>query len=316
MTAFQRSLSAIGSNEKVAGYVFIMPNFLGFLVFTSLPVLASLGLSFVEWDLLTPAKFVGFANFVKLLGFHRDAGQLVANNPEFWKYMYNTVFLMLVIPFNMAGSLALALAANQKLKGITFFRTVFFLPTVCAGVALLLLWKWIYNPDFGPLNSLLIQVFDLLHLGISPPDWLSSTAWAKPAIMLMGFWGAIGGMNMILYLAALQNVPRELYEAAEIDGATSWRKFWAVSLPYLSPTTFFVFITSVIAGLQGGFMQAYVLTKGGPAGATTTIDYYIYKNAYEWGHMGDAAAAAWVLFILVFVVTLINWRMGGRLVHY
>lgn len=296
--------------------MFILPNLLGFLVFTSLPVLASLGLSFVDWDILTPPKFVGFANFINLLGYHHEAGHLVANDPLFWKYLYNTAFFMLNIPVCMIGALVVALLMNQKLRGITIYRTIFFLPSICAGVAICLLWRWILNPDFGLINMFLVKIFGVLHLGIRPPDWLSSTSWAKPALMLMGFWSSIGGMNMILYLAALQNVPRELYEAAEIDGANGWKKFWAVTVPFISPTTFFITIMSIIGGFQGGFMQAYVMTGGGPAGSTTTIEYYIYNNAYQYFKMGYASSIAWFLFLVIFLVTLINWRFGGKLVHY
>ncbi len=312
----KKLLSQIGNNESIAGYMFILPNLLGFLVFTSLPVLASLGLSFVDWDILTPPKFVGFANFINLLGYHHEAGHLVANDPLFWKYLYNTAFFMLNIPVCMIGALVVALLMNQKLRGITIYRTIFFLPSICAGVAICLLWRWILNPDFGLINMFLVKIFGVLHLGIRPPDWLSSTSWAKPALMLMGFWSSIGGMNMILYLAALQNVPRELYEAAEIDGANGWKKFWAVTVPFISPTTFFITIMSIIGGFQGGFMQAYVMTGGGPAGSTTTIEYYIYNNAYQYFKMGYASSIAWFLFLVIFLVTLINWRFGGKLVHY
>jgi multiple sugar transport system permease protein len=306
----------VASNETVAGYVFLLPNFLGFLAFTLIPVFASLGLSFVDWDLFSPPKFVGFANFVNLLGFHREAGALIANDANFWTYLYNTVYMMLGIPFCIAGSLILALAINQKLKGIVFFRTILFLPTVCSGVALLILWKWVYNPDYGMLNAVLSQIFSVLHLNIRPPEWLLDPMWAKPALIIMGVWGAVGGTSMILYLAALQGVPRELYEAAEIDGANNWRKFWAVTVPFISPTTFFVTITSIIGGFQGGFMAAYIMTNGGPAGSTTTLDFYIYQNAYTWFKMGYAASISWFLFIVIFIVTLINWRFGGKLVHY
>jgi multiple sugar transport system permease protein len=309
-------VSKIAGNEAVAAYIFLLPNFLGFLVFTSLPVLASLALSFVDWDSLTPYKYVGMQNFVNLLGWHSAGGHSVPNDPLFWKYGYNTIFLLLAIPLNIIGALLVALLMNQKLRGIVIFRTIYFLPSVCSGVALLLLWKWIYNPQYGLLNAFLIRVFDLLHLNLQPPSWLSDPRWAKPALIFMGFWGAIGGTNMILYLAALQGVPRELYEAADMDGANSWRKFWAVTIPFLSPTTFFISIMSVIGGLQGGFMAANVLTQGGPLGATTTIEYYIYNSAYVSFHMGYAASIAWVLFLVIFVVTLINWRFGGKLVHY
>jgi multiple sugar transport system permease protein len=293
-----------------------MPNFIGFLLFTSLPVLASLCISFLEYDCITAPKFVGLKNFITLLGFHMESGMVAANDQEFWKYTWNTIFLMFAIPVGMLLSLATALAMNQKLKGIVLFRTVYFLPTVSSGVALALLWKWIYNPDFGLLNEFIGKIGALFYQSWRGPQWLSSIAWAKPSLMIMGLWTGMGGVNMILYLAALQGVPRDYYEAAEIDGASAWQKFCKITWPMISPTTFFIAIMSVIGGFQGGFMSAYVMTQGGPAGATTTIEYYIYNNAYQWFHMGYAASIAWFLFIVIFVVTLINWRFGGKLVQY
>ena len=282
-----------------SGYLFVLPNFVGFLVFMLLPIVAALVLAFVKWDMLSPMEFVGLANFKKLL-----------SEPDFWKYSYNTVFMMLVIPVQMLGSLFLAIALNQKLKGIVGFRTVYFLPTICAGVALLILWKWIYDYENGLFNMMLAR------LGIEGPNWLGSIAWAKPAIMIMTFWTAVGGYNMILYLASLQGISPDLYEAADIDGASQWQRFWSITWPLVSPTTFFIFITSVIGGFQGGFESAYILTKGGPAGATTTISYYIYNHAYQWFNMGYASAVSWVLFITVFIVTAINWKFGGKRVVY
>jgi len=283
----------------LAGGLFLLPNFLGFLIFTSLPVLASLVLSFFAWDLFTPPKFVGLHNFSALM-----------KDGAFWYYGYNTVFLMLAIPANMLGSLFLATVMNRKLRGIVIFRTIYFLPTIVAGVGTYILWRWLYNPDYGLINTVLRAV------GIAGPEWLQSVTWAKPALMFMGFWTVVGGYNMILYLAALQGVPPELYEAADIDGANGWQKFWAITWPMVSPTTFFIFTMSLIGGLQGGFEQAFVMTRGGPAGATTTVSYYIYNHAFVWNHMGYAAAIAWVLFAAVFVMTLLNWRFGGRVVHY
>ena len=283
----------------VAAALFLLPNLLGFLVFTSLPVLASLALSFFQWDLFTTPKFVGLHNFTALM-LDRD----------FWYYGFNTLFLMLAIPVNMLGSLLLALAMNRKLRGIVVFRTIYFMPSIVAGVGTYLLWRWIYNPDYGLFNAALRAV------GIEGPQWLQSISWAKPALMFMSFWTTVGGYNMVLYLAALQGVSPELYEAADIDGANAWQKFWAITWPMVSPTTFFIFTMSIIGGVQGGFEQAMVMTRGGPAGATTTISYYIYNQAFAWNHMGYAAAIAWVLFAAVFVATLLNWRFGGRLVQY
>ena len=299
--------------EAVAGYFFVLPNFTGFLIFTSLPVLASFVLAFVDWDLITKPHFVGFKNVIQLLGFQWEGARLLPRDPDFWKFLGNTGFLMLGIPLNMAASLLLALVMNQKLKGIVFFRTIYFLPSICSGVAIYMLWQWIYNPDFGLLNTLLRKVSGGWIAG---PHWLTSTAWAKPALILMGVWTEMGGYNMILYLAGLQSIPRELYEASEIDGANAWQKFWHITWPMLAPTTFFIFVMSMIGGFQGGFQQAYIMTGGGPAGSTTTIEYYIFNNVYVWQHMGYAAAIAWVLFALVFVVNLLTWRFGGRVVHY
>src|SRR3989338_593163 len=292
----------------LAGYGFLLPNFVGFLVFTSLPVLASLLLSFMTVDLIAEPKiyqFVGLKHFRDLL-----------SDPDFWKYCWNTVVLMLAIPFSIAGSLLLALGLNQKLKGVIIYRTIYFLPTICSGVAIYVLWRLIYNSDFGVLNTLISKVGSVLHLPLKGPNWLTDEAWAKPALVIMSIWQSVGGSNMILYLAALQGVPRDLYEAAEIDGANSWQKFWAVTWPQISPTTFFIATMSIIGGFQGGFDQAYIMTGGGPNGATTTVIYYIFNNFYEWQRMGYAAAISWILFIVIFLITLIKWRAFGRTVHY
>jgi multiple sugar transport system permease protein len=308
------------TREALAGYCFLLPNLLGFFAFTAFPVVASLILAFYQWDMIdkrVSPEFIEFENFKDLLGFHRDeAGALQANDRYFWQYTGNTIFLMLVIPVSMFCSLLLAVAMNQKLKGIVLLRTVYFLPTICSGVAILLLWRWIYNADYGLLNAAIAKFAAIFHLSIQGPNWLGDPAWAKPALMLMGLWIEIGGYSMILYLAALQGIPRELYEAADIDGARGWQRFWAITVPMVSPTTFFILVMSVIMGFQGGFTAAYVMTGGGPAGATTTIEYYIYNNAYQWFKMGYASSIAWVLFVVILVITLLNWRFGGRRVNY
>jgi len=293
------------TKETLAAYGFLGPNLLGFLIFTSIPVGASLCLSFVKWDLLSAPRFVGLANFVELF-----------QDPFFWKYCWNTVYMMLAIPLGMAGSLILALGMNQKLKGIVIFRTVYFLPTLCAGVAIYMLWRLIYNPEFGILNGFISGFGQLIGIPLNGPQWLTDESWAKPALIIMGVWQTVGGYNMILYLAALQGVPRDLYDAAEVDGANGWQKFWAVTWPQISPTTFFIAIMSVIGGFQAGFDPAYIMTGGGPNGSTTTIIYYIYNNAFEWHKMGEAAAIAWVLFVIVFMFTLLQWRFFGRQVYY
>jgi len=299
---------------KVSPWVplgFLGPNLLGFLVFTLFPIVASLVLAFCAWDLFNPPQFVGLQNFYDLIGFHRlPDGGWEAVNPRFWYYTYNTLFLMIGLPFSIFGSLGLACLLNQRLPGKEFFRLMYFIPSIVSGVGVFLLWKWMFNPSYGLINSVLGVV------GIDGPEWLESTIWAKPALMLMGFWGSVGGMNVVLYLAALQNINPELYEAAEIDGARAWRQFWHITWPMVSPTTFFVLIMGVIAGFQGGFESAYVMTRGGPAGSTTTLGYYIYQTGFEFFYMGRASAASWLLFLMVMFFSWINWKVGERRVHY
>lgn len=291
--------------------VFLGPNLLGFLTFTLLPVAASLVLAFYAWDLFSAPRFVGLKNFADLIGFRVGAeGGIEAVNPRFWYYIYNTLFLMLGLPFSILGSLFLACLLNRRLYGRNFFRLVYFIPSIVSGVGIFLLWKWIFQPDYGLINALLWQ------FGVVGPRWLESTLWAKPALMLMGFWGSVGGMNVVLYLAALQNINPELYEAAEVDGARSWSQFWTITWPMVSPTTFFILIMGIIGGFQGGFDAAYVMTRGGPAGATTTLSYYIYETGFQFFYMGRASAASWLLFLMVMVFTWINWKMAGKKVHY
>lgn len=310
---------------------FLTPNLLGFVLFTAGPVLFSLGAAFTNWNLdrSAPFAFTGVENF-----------RHMAHDTEFWLYLINTGYLMIGLPISIAGSLLLALMLNQNVRGISVYRTLFYLPTFTSGVALVILWKCLYNPDFGPINVIIGWLINtshinalLPHLGLptlSPPDWFSSThnllalpvdhvgfdkrqfgIGARDALVNMGIWTAIGGNNMLLYMAALANVPRDLYEAAEIDGANRWKAFWHVTWPQLAPTTFFIVVISFIGGLQGGFEQARVMTEGKPANTTVSLTYYIYIKAFEQFQMGYASAISWALFTMIFVITLINWRLGN-----
>lgn len=303
--------------------LFLLPNLLGFLIFLAGPVIFSLGASFTNWNLqhTIPFRFTGLANLIALW-----------HDNQFWIYLANTIYMMLGLPIAIAGALVLAILLNQKVRGLTVYRTLFYIPSFTSGVALMLLWKELLNPDFGPINLCIEHIFRWFHLtSIHAPVWLQSThnlvglavervrfTWAqfglgaKDGLNLMGIWTLIGGTNMLLYLAALTGVPPDLYEAASIDGAGKWKQFWAVTWPQLMPTTFFVVIMSIIGGLQGGFEQARVMTQGGPAGTTTTLAYYIYIKAFEEFQMGYASTIAWVLFTLIFAMTLIGWQFGGE----
>jgi multiple sugar transport system permease protein len=252
------------------------------------------------------------------------------NDPLFWQAFWNSFVLM---TWGVGGRivlcLAMAMMLNQRLREILVYRTIYFLPTVSSAIALYILWQALYHPDVGVINRSILQMRDgfnalVAWLGgpaqwitVRPPNWLGDPTTAKPAFILMGWWQQVGGLTMLLYLAALQGIPEQLYEAADIDGATAWRKFRHITWPMISPTTFFIFIMGVVRGFQGGFQQAYIMTRGGPAGSTTTIDYFIYNEAFfQNQEMGYASAAAWVLFSVILVLTLINWRYGQRRVHY
>jgi len=292
--------------ETLAAVCFLLPNILGFFLFTFWPVVAAFLLSFTQWDLLTPPHWTGLTNFSDLLGFSHSPEGWRASDPLFWKYLANTLFLMLGLPLTMAASLGLAIVLNKKLRFSYAYRLIFFLPSILSGVAIFYLWRWIYNPDYGLFNAALASV------GISGPNWLTDVRWAKPALVIMSLWLGAGGTGMLLYLAALQAIPVDLYEAAEIDGAGKWAQFRAITWPGVMPVTFFILIMGVIAKLQGGFEMAYIMTQGGPFGATTTVGYYIYTMAYENFQMGYAAAIAWVLFVIIFAITALNWRFGSK----
>jgi len=207
------------------------------------------------------------------------------------------------------------IAASGPVMGVVAFRTMFYLPTFTAGVAIMLLWKQMFNPEFGPLNESVRLLLESFGIGFEGPRWLTSPDWAKPALILMGLWMAVGGANMLLYLAGLANIPEDLYEAARIDGAGRLQIFRAVTWPQLAPTTFFIVIMSTIAGLQGGFEQARVMTNGGPAGSTKTLAFYVYEKAFMELELGYASAIAWVLFLIVFGLTALNWRFGNQYVN-
>jgi multiple sugar transport system permease protein len=290
---------------NVAGYAFIAPWLIGFVLFTLGPMAVSLAASFTSWSMLSAPTWVGMENYERLLG----------EDPLFLESVGNTlVYVALSLPLTTLLALGLALLLNRKVPGIRLFRTIFFLPSVTNLVAVSVLWLWLFNPEFGLLNA------GLRAVGLEGPLWLQSEAWAKPALVLMSLWG-VGG-SMIIFLAALQGVPQELYEAAELDGAGAAGKFFHVTLPMISPAMFF----SVVMGLIGGFQvftQAFVMTgtaqpgsEGGPNNATLFMVLYLYKKAFQEFRMGYASALAWVLFLAILAVTLLQKRASRRWVYY
>jgi len=278
--------------------LFLFPNLIGFLLFSLVPVLASLVLSLFKWDLLTPPVFVGLENFRHLL-----------HDQDFWAALRHTLtFIAGYIPLALVVGLGAALALNQKLRGLAFYRTAFFLPVISSWVAVALIWKWLFNPSYGVVNYLLSLI------GIAGPAWLFDEHWAMPAIILASVWKDTGFIA-VLYLAGLQGISKEYYEAASLDGADPWQQFRYVTWPLLTPTTFFVVIISLINSFQV-FDQVYVMTEGGPVGATSVLVEQIYKHAFKYGQMGYASAMSWALFALVFAATLVQMRVQNRWVHY
>jgi multiple sugar transport system permease protein len=292
-------------SDRWAGYLFIAPWCVGFVIFTAGPMAASLLISFTSWTMLSPPSWVGLENFERLF----------TTDPLFFRSLWNTVFyVILSVPLSICLALGLALLLDQKVRGLSIFRTIFFLPSVTNVVAVSILWLWIFNPEFGLLNSALGAI------GITGPLWLQSETWAKPALVIMSLWG-VGG-SMIIFLAALQGVPHELHEAAQLDGAGAARRFLHITLPMISPALFFSLVMGLIGGFQV-FTQAFVMTgtaqpgsEGGPNNATLFMVLYLYKKAFMDFKMGYASALAWILFFIILVLTLVQRRIGQRWVYY
>jgi multiple sugar transport system permease protein len=286
-------------HEGLAAGLFLLPNLIGFLIFTAIPVGAAFVLAFYNYDLLLGASWAGLENFRELFTVDR----------VFRAALFNTVYFTAVsVPLSVVLGLAIAILVNQALRGVVIFRSIFLLPYVTVTVALSLVWKWLYLPDIGLINSALGAV------GIDGPAWLTSQTWAMPALILMSVWKGFG-YNMVIFLAGLQGIPDHLYDAAKVDGATAWRRFLNVTLPLLSPTTFFVVVISVISSFQV-FDQALIMTNGGPGTATTTLVLYIYQKGFQSFDMGYAAAVALVLFAVIFVFTVVQFLFQRRWVTY
>jgi multiple sugar transport system permease protein len=286
------------SPETLWGYIFIAPWLIGFLIFSLGPVIASFVLSFTEYELITEPRWIGFDNYVEML----------TGDRLFWQSLYNTLYYTLFsVPLGLIFAFLLALLLNRKLPGIGLYRTVFYLPVVSSGVAISLLWIWLFNPQFGLINYLL-SLF-----GLPGPGWLTAPAWAKPALVLMSLW-SVGGATVIL-LAGLQGVPAALYEAAALDGANEWRRFWNITVPMMSPVIFFNLIIGIIGSFQV-FTQAYVMTQGGPQNATLFYVLHLFKQGFGLFRMGYAAAMAWLLFLLILILTLVQMVLARRWVYY
>ena len=289
-----RSLAA---RRTITGYLFIMPFILGFLIWFLIPALTAVWLSLHRWNLISPPEFVGIENFARL-----------GSDKLFWQSLkVTTNYTLVSVPLSLVLGFFLALLMNTKVRGIAFFRTVYYLPSIVPAVAAAVLWAWILNTEFGLLNAV------LNFFGIPRVAWLQDPDWALPALILMSLWG-LGG-SMVIYLAGLQGIPESFYEAAKLDGAGRWAQLRYVTVPLMSPIIFFNLIIGIIASFQV-FTAGFLITDGGPQNATLFYVLYLYRNGFRYLDMGYSATLAWVLFLIILVFTLLVFRYVGRGVHY
>ncbi|MBO9610629.1 MAG: sugar ABC transporter permease [Paenibacillaceae bacterium] len=287
--------------ENVTGYLFILPNLIGMAVLTFFALVFSLTISFTDWNLigsLGKLHFVGLDNYAQLL---RDK--------LFWTSLYNNLWFLIVVPFETALALLLALALNRYVIGRKSLRVVYYLPNITNMAAILVVWNLLFHPEKGPINLLLRSI------GITDtPLWLFDTAWSKPTVAMFSIWTSIG-FYVLIYIAGLQGINKELYESAEIDGASGLTKLMRITVPLISPTTFFVIVLSVIKSFQQ-WSNVQILTEGGPGNSTYLLGFYIYNLGFKYYKMGYASAIAWVLFFIVLAFTLVQWKGQKKWVHY
>lgn len=289
----KRLLEKISNNQRLGGLVFIAPALIGTFVFIIIPVICSFGLSFTKWDLLNPIEFVGLDNYAGIF-----------TEPLFYKILLNTiVFAISTSIFGVIIPLVLAAILNTKIRGSEFYKTAYFLPFITPMIVIGVIWEWIFDPNIGLLNK-------FLHLHI---NWLYDPHFAMPALILVSVWKLIG-YNMVIFLSALSGISQSMFEAAKIDGANEFQTFKNVTIPLLSPTIFFVVIITAISSFQI-FDLIYLMTEGGPLDSTNVLVYAIYKNAFEYFNIGKASAIAYVLFVIILVLTLAQWKLRKKLVY-
>lgn len=299
-------MSKYKKNEAFWGYVFVSAPVLQFLIFLVVPLGISFWLSFHSWDMLTPTKSVGLKNYTDLM-----------NDEKFWKALWNTVYLMIGIPLGMILSLALAMLMNRKIRGVSLLRAMYYIPAICSIIAAAQMWLWVFNADNGLINTLLWNWFH-----VRGPYWFGDSRFTKIPMIVMGIWSGMGP-TMIFFLAGLQNIPKSFYEAAEVDGANGWEKFVYITIPKLTPTIFFLLIMGIIGGLQS-MAQTYVMYPagtngaggGGPEYSAATILYYLWESAFKYNQMGYASAMAWIVGIIIFIMTFINFKLSSKWVSY
>lgn len=296
-----RHLSRGKQREEIGGYLFILPWLIGFSIFTAGPIIVSLVLSFFKVEILIPAEFIGLKNYRDLFSFDETISL-------FWKTLWNTsYYTFLSVPLCIVTGLTVALLLNQKIRLRGLFRTIYYLPAIVSGAAVALLWIWLFNPQYGVLNYIL-SLF-----GIKGPGWIYSEEWAKPSLVIMSLWAS--GYFMLIYLAGLQGIPTQLYEAAELDGAGNWRKFFRITLPMMTPTIFFTLVMGIIQSFQI-FTSTFIMTEGGPNNATMMYVLYLYNVAFQQFRMGYASAMVWVYLGIIMAFTALIFKSSSTWVYY
>jgi len=292
--------SASELRECLWGYLFASPWLLGLIIFVLGPIIVSLYLSLTQYDVIRAPRWYGLGNYQ----------QAFFGDEQFWPSLGRTFrYALVVVPFGIVGSLVLALLLNQGLPGTNAYRTLYFLPHLTPAVAMAILWTWLMQPSVGPINHVLKMV------GIQGPGWLSDSHWALPSVMIISLWSSLGGNRMMIFLAGLQGVPQELYDAADVDGAGVWHRFWDITLPMISPTLFFNLIMGIIGALKV-FTLAYVATEGGPSWATWFYALHLYRWSFQYFEMGYGAALAWIFAVIVIAITLVQFRLSTSWVYY
>ncbi len=335
-------MSKSKQREAIEGYLFLLPNFLGFLIFFAIPLAISFYYSFTDYNLFKTPNLVGLSNYTKALGFTLnpegyqaalDSGKSIfgaifayikPNDPTFWEALRNTLLYALgVLTFSVIPAFLLAYLLNSRLPGMSVYRALFYIPVVASIVGCALVWGWIYQRESGVMNTVISAIVNVLNTLIFKPigrpiadpmiEWLVSPKWSLLSLIIMTSWSTIG-YDMVVFLAALQGIPGHLFEAATVDGARRGDILMRIVVPLMSPTIFFVLVTNSIAALQI-FAEPYIMTQGGPANSTLTIVYYLYQKGFQRFQMGYGASLAWIVFGLIFVITTLQFRISERLVY-
>jgi multiple sugar transport system permease protein len=289
---------SLQAREAFDAYIGLLPFLVGFVVFTAGPILYSFYLSFTKYEVLSPPRWIGLENYISMI----KTDELFPQS--LW---ITTKYTLVAVPAGVVVGYILALILNRKVVGLSFWRTAFYIPSVVPTMATAYIWSWLLQSDVGIVNQLLRSI------GLPAPAWWGDPTWVLWAFILMGLWGAGGGV--VLYLSALQGVPTALYDAAKVDGANAWQRFWTVTAPLTSPVIFFTFLTGMIGSFQI-FTAGFVTTNGGPGNASLFYVLYLFRNGWEYLKMGYAAAMAWILFVVLVVLTWLSLRLSGRLVYY